>query len=41
MAKSKKMMFRDFAKLPRDKYKYDSLKNIYNSLRFYKDKHDL
>lgn len=41
MAKSKKTMFRDFAKLPRNKYKYDSLKNIYNSLRFYKDKHDL
>ena len=34
-------MFRDFAKLPKKKYKYDSLKNIYNSLRFYKDKHDL
>ncbi len=41
MAKSKKRMFRDFAKLPKKKYKYDSLKNIYNSLRFYKDKHDL
>jgi hypothetical protein len=41
MAKSKKRMFRDFAKLPKKRYKYDSLKNVYNSVRFYKDKHEL
>ena len=34
-------MFRDFAKLPRKKYSYDGLKNVYNTLRFYKQKHDL
>ncbi len=41
MAKSKKKMFRDFAKLPRNRYKYDHLKYVYNTIRYYKEKHDL
>ena len=41
MRKTKKRMFRDFAKLPRKRYKYDGQKNVYNTLRFYKQKHDL
>jgi len=42
MAKSKKKrMFRDFSKLTRDRYKYDSLKYSYNSIKYYREKHGL
>lgn len=41
MTNNKKKMFRDFAKMPKKRIKHDALKNGYNTIGHFRDKHDL
>ena len=41
MRKTKKRMFREFAKIPKKKIKHDAMKNIHSAYKHFKNKHSI